>query len=74
MYVHPTGFEFDDENRPNIIKNFNAVRDDPAFHQQLYDRDQAFTPDTELKMRSGISPVSKNVQNIRFQKKPEFDL
>ena len=70
LYIHPTGFEFDDENRANILKNFNPVRDDPTFHQQLYDRNQDFKPDTELKMRSGISPAAKNVTNIRYQKKP----
>ena len=27
-----------------------------------------------LRFRSGISPVTKNVRNIRYKKKPEFEV
>jgi hypothetical protein len=30
--------------------------------------------DQMLRFRSGISPVTKNVRNIRYKKKPEFDV
>lgn len=61
-----------------IVENFDAVRDDPDFRRHLYNRLEN-TPEShsdveKLKFRSGISPVAKNIINIRFKQKPKFEV
>ena len=70
-----------------MINNFWAVRDDISFTEQLYRRGELATKlkvamesgstvyplDGEiLKFRSGISPATHNVTNIRHKSKPVF--
>lgn len=50
---------------------------DNEFRNQLYDR-LANKPgehlsESEMRMRSGLSPIAKNIINIRYKKKPKFD-
>lgn len=69
-----------------VIDEFNAPKDDPEFLDQLYERkitkkkiekldglseaDQQKYWDDLLRFRHGISPISKNIRNIRYKKKP----
>ena len=69
-----------------MVENFWAVRDDLDFKNQLYQRgiinselqqatDKYPYEDQEnpLRLRHAISPVAKNVSNIRHKTKPVFD-
>ena len=73
-----------------IVDEYNAPKDDPEFLEQLYERkivkkkleklDDKSEADTQkywdelLRFRHGISPISKNIRNIRYKKKPQFDI
>lgn len=62
-----------------FAKEFNPV-DDQEFFQQLYKRTETMKKVNEmmskseeiilpdLKFRSGLAPVTKNIRNIRFKK------
>lgn len=87
LYVHPAPkiVEFHTKTRDEVervTRDFWAVRDDPVFFSQLYQRgklaqrlkesmDQGkseypFDGET-LRFRHGISPASFNVRNIRYK-------
>ena len=81
MYVHPKKVDVTSVSvveLKSIIDSFDAVRDDAEFREQLYDRlhnqpDSHLDPQ-KLKMRSGLSPISKNIINYRYKQKPTFDV
>jgi len=74
LYVHPVKLNLDMVSHSELldrIQTFDAIKEDPEFRRQLYDRMHAtpgdHPPESELKMRSGLSPVSKNIINIRYK-------
>jgi len=80
LYVHPVKVDMEttsEEEFNKLIGEFDAIEKDPEFQNSLYDRLHNKPGDhkdfSDLKMRSGISPVAKNIVNIRFKQKPHFD-
>lgn len=78
--MHPTKVNFEEtseEQLEQMIQNFDAFNDDPNFQSQIYDRLNNNSEDhvdmTKLRMRSGISPVAKNIINLRWKQKPQFE-
>lgn len=76
LYVHPVKFNLDEisaEEQQKIIDNYNPSKEDPAFFKLLYER-KVHDDKKDLKMRDGIAPITKNIRNIRFKRKPKFDI
>jgi len=90
LYVHSKRIDCWDrlknEELLQIIKDFNCLKEDEEFFSCLYERREIIKkmndPDYDqerfwgeaLRFRHGISPIAKNIRNIRYKKKPMFDI
>ena len=73
LYVHPKKIEEVDKMKNSellkIVGNYDPIKEDSDFVQTLYERTKV-NEQVTFKLRDGISPVAKNVRNIRYKKKP----
>jgi TATA-binding protein-associated factor Taf7 len=90
LFVHKKRIENWDRLKPEdvqkITNDFNCLKDDEEFFASLYERREIIKkmndphyPEEKfwneaLRFRHGISPIAKNIRNIRYKKKPQFDI
>lgn len=81
VYVHPKKINLDEVTEielQNIVREYDPIKEDKDFFQSLYERahqtsekdENGKNKNKEYKLRDGISPITKNIKNIRFKKKP----
>ena len=87
LYIHNKSIDIQDKTPQQLkefAREFNPVKDDPEFLQNLYrkgetakkveefvqlrDVEKQETTMENFKFRHGLAPVAKNVRNIRFKK------
>jgi TATA-binding protein-associated factor Taf7 len=80
LYVHPKNVDTAEVNHEELqkaVSEYDAIKEDEDFRNLLYDRlhnqPDSHHDNEKLKMRSGLSPISKNIINYRFKQKPTFN-